>query len=159
MTIRTVLPTLLAIALALVAATVTMSGAQAGPTARMAHVERGPVPAKFLRAALTGKKTGRIRSAAPWECIPPALKAVLGEVAQKFGPVTVNSSHRSKARNKRVGGKSRSFHLKCQAVDFKVHSRKRGLSKFLRNHKLVGGWKRYARTGHYHIDTGPKRTW
>ena len=61
-------------------------------------------------------------------------------------------------RNRMVGGKKRSYHLKCQAVDFRVKGNNRGLSRFLRSHPSVGGFKRYA-SGFYHIDTGPRRTW
>ena len=95
---------------------------------------------------------------APWECVPPRLKSVLAEVTKRWGPVTVNSTHRSQSRNRLVGGKPRSYHLKCQAVDFRVRGSTKGLARWLSRHPNVGGWKRYA-SGYFHIDTGPKRTW
>ena len=131
---------------------------RARPTARMAKVDRGPVEPKLIKAAYTAKKNGRLLSRAPFECIPDELKAVLGQVAERWGTVVVNSSHRSKAHNRRVGGKSRSFHLKCEAADFSVAGSHKGLVAFLRKHPLVGGYKRYP-AGHFHIDVGPKRSW
>lgn len=131
---------------------------RARPTRRMAKVDRGPVEPKLIKAAYTAKKNGRLLSRAPFECIPDELKAVLGQVAARWGTVVVNSSHRSKAHNRRVGGKSRSFHLKCEAADFSVAGSHKGLVAFLRKHPLVGGYKRYP-AGHFHIDVGPKRSW
>ena len=126
--------------------------------AKMAKVARGPVEPKLIKAAYQAKKSGKLLSRAPFKCIPDELKAVLGQVAERWGTVVVNSSHRSKAHNRRVGGKSRSFHLRCEAADFSVRGSHKGLVAFLRSHPLVGGYKRY-RAGHFHIDVGPKRTW
>ncbi|MEM9999645.1 MAG: D-Ala-D-Ala carboxypeptidase family metallohydrolase [Pseudomonadota bacterium] len=100
----------------------------------------------------------RIHYNAPSKCLPAKLKRVLVSVAKKFGPVTVNSTYRSPAQNRKVGGRKSSWHLKCAAVDFRVHGSTRGLLAFLRDHRDVGGYKRY-RSGFFHIDTGPKRTW
>ena len=128
------------------------------PAKRMVHVDRGPVEPALIKAAFAAKESGRLRADAPWECIPPELKAVLGQIAERWGTVTINSSHRSVAHNRKVGGKPRSFHLKCQAADFSVQGSHKGLVAFLKAHPLVGGYKRY-RAGHFHIDTGPRRTW
>lgn len=100
----------------------------------------------------------RIHYNAPSNCVPSRLKAVLKEVAKKYGPITVNSTVRSPSRNRKIGGKRGSLHLKCAAIDFRVHAPTKGLISFLRKHKYVGGYKRY-KSGFYHIDTGPKRTW
>jgi uncharacterized protein YcbK (DUF882 family) len=108
-----------------------------------------------LAAVPTGK---RIKWAAPANCVPASLKAVLNAVAAKYGPITVNSTARSKARNRAVGGRGRSLHLGCRAVDFRVHGKSAGLMAFLAANKNVGGLKRYA-SGFYHIDNGPRRTW
>lgn len=95
---------------------------------------------------------------APSSCVPGRLKAVLNRVAVKFGPITVNSSVRSTAKNRRVGGRKRSYHLSCQAVDFRLHGATRGLMGWLASQGDVGGLKRYP-SGFYHIDTGPRRSW
>lgn len=105
-----------------------------------------------------GAKAGRLRINAAWKCVPPRLKKVINQIRVKYGPVTINSTHRTRRHNRMVGGKRRSYHLRCQAVDFRVHANTRGLTRWLARHPLVGGYKRY-RSGFYHIDTGPKRTW
>ncbi|QKV20090.1 YcbK family protein [Oricola thermophila] len=103
-------------------------------------------------------KANRIHYNAPSKCVPERLKVVLKRVAEKYGPVTVNSTYRSPKHNRRVGGRKRSWHLKCAAVDFRVHAGTKGLLSFLRKQKEVGGYKRY-KSGFYHIDIGPRRTW
>lgn len=94
----------------------------------------------------------------PWRCVPGRLKNVIRTIAKKYGRVVVNSTHRSWAHNRRVGGKPRSYHLKCRAIDFNVYGNTRGLSRWLRRHPHVGGFKRY-KSGYFHIDDGPRRTW
>ena len=94
---------------------------------------------------------------APSKCVPGRLKSALKSVAAKYGPITVSSTFRSAAKNRKIGGKSKSWHLKCGAVDFRVHAKTAGLLKYLRANKNVGGYKRY-KSGFYHIDAGPKRT-
>ena len=61
-------------------------------------------------------------------------------------------------RNRKVGGKGKSMHLSCRAVDFRVHGSSRGLIQYLSAQKEVGGLNRYP-SGFYHIDNGPRRTW
>lgn len=95
---------------------------------------------------------------APSSCVPVRLKAVLNRVAVKFGPITVNSSVRSTGKNRKVGGRKRSYHLSCQAVDFRVHAGTKGMMGWLAGQRDVGGLHRYP-SGFYHIDTGPRRTW
>lgn len=104
-----------------------------------------------------GKSSG-ITLNAPWKCVPNKLKVVINQVSRKFGHVTINSTNRSRRKNRRVGGARRSWHIGCRAVDFRVRGRTRGLYRWLRNHPNVGGLKRY-RSGFYHIDIGPRRTW
>lgn len=110
------------------------------------------IPAKSTKA------TSRIKLNAPWRCVPNKLKTVIVQVSRKFGPVIVNSTRRSRGRNRRIGGAGKSWHIGCRAVDFRVKGRTRGLYKWLRRHPNVGGLKRY-RSGFYHIDIGPRRSW
>lgn len=100
----------------------------------------------------------RIHYNAPSECVPDRLKSALKSIAAQYGPITVNSTYRSPAKNRKIGGKKSSWHLKCAAIDFRVHGSTKGLLSFLSKNKNVGGYKRY-KSGFYHIDTGPKRTW
>jgi Peptidase M15 len=95
---------------------------------------------------------------APSKCIPGSLRSVLARVSAKFGPITVNSTYRSPGKNRKVGGRGKSMHLSCRAVDFRVHGSTRGLVGFLLAQSSVGGYNRYP-SGFYHIDNGPRRTW
>jgi uncharacterized protein YcbK (DUF882 family) len=91
-------------------------------------------------------------------CVPPKLKYVLHKVARKYGPVSVHSTHRWPLENWRKGGKPKSYHLTCRAVDFSVRGDSQGVIYYLRGSRYVGGYSRYPQ-GIYHIDTGPRRTW
>lgn len=95
---------------------------------------------------------------APARCVPGSLRAVLDRVSKRYGPITVNSTYRSPGKNRRVGGRGKSYHLSCRAVDFRVHGSSRGLIRFLAGQPGVGGLNRYP-SGFYHIDNGPRRTW
>lgn len=99
-----------------------------------------------------------IRPHARTDCVPDELKAVLQDVAARFGRITVNSTHRGHARNRRVGGVRHSLHLSCRAIDFRVHGPANGIVAYLRSRPEVGGLKRY-RNGVIHIDNGTPRTW
>lgn len=91
-------------------------------------------------------------------CVPRKLKRVLKRVARRYGPVTVHSTKRSWFENRRKGGARNSLHLKCQAVDFWVRGDPASVVAYLKSQPAVGGYKYYS-SGHYHIDTGPRRTW
>lgn len=91
-------------------------------------------------------------------CLPPKLRRVLKRVAQRYGPVTVHSTHRWWLENRRKGGARNSYHLKCKAVDFSVDGDPASVVAFLKSQRAVGGYKYYS-SGFYHIDTGPRRTW
>jgi len=91
-------------------------------------------------------------------CLNARLRSVIYEVASAYGPVTVNSTCRSRRHNSRVGGARHSHHLSGNAVDFRVRGNTRGVYAFLRSHASVGGLKHY-RSGFFHIDTGSRRTW
>ena len=98
------------------------------------------------------------QSDTPERCLPGDLMNVIYDVAEKFGEVQVLSTFRDPDRNRRVGGATRSYHLRCQAIDFRVVNRSPGLLEYLEKRAEVGGLKRYP-LGFYHIDTGPRRSW
>jgi len=99
-----------------------------------------------------------LRESTPTQCLPGDLKSVLADVAARFGPVSIESTHRSKGHNRRAGGARRSLHLSCRAVDFRVRTRTRGLMAYLASRPEVGGVKVY-RNGIIHIDNGERRRW
>ncbi len=99
-----------------------------------------------------------LRETAPTDCLPGELAAVVAEVAERFGPVSIESTHRSRGHNARAGGARRSLHLECRAVDFRVQARARDVVTYLRSRPTVGGLKVY-RTGIIHIDNGDRRSW
>ena len=93
-------------------------------------------------------------------CTPLSLKIAITKVAKKFGPVRVHSTHRWPLENKRKGGKSKSYHLTCQAVDFSVQGgSSQAVKSYLKSMWEVGGYSYYAGGNFYHIDSGPRRTW
>jgi uncharacterized protein YcbK (DUF882 family) len=109
-------------------------------------------------ASLVSHGTITLRATAPTNCVPGNLREVVASVAAKFGPVSVESTHRNRSRNWRAGGAPHSLHLACRAIDFRVQARGRGVMAYLRSHPQVGGLKMY-RNGIIHIDNGERRSW
>lgn len=139
--------------------------ADAVPRDRGAIIDVSPparAPAQFKRSsrkvpdAIVQKV--HFQEHTPDRCLPTELMNVIYDVAERFGEVQVLSTFRDPDRNRRVGGAPRSFHLRCQAIDFRVMGRSPGLLQYLESREDVGGLKRYP-LGFYHIDTGPRRTW
>ncbi len=122
------------------------------------YMARSPFDAMSEAQLASVPRGNRIHYNAPSKCVPARLKNALAEVSARFGPITVNSTVRSASANRKAGGRKKSYHLSCAAVDFRVHGSTKGLMTWLRKHPSVGGYKRYS-SGFYHIDTGPKRTW
>jgi Peptidase M15 len=91
-------------------------------------------------------------------CVPFRLRRALADVSRRFGPVTVHSTHRWPIENWLKGGKSKSYHLSCRAVDFSVPGDPAAVTAYLVSLSEVGGYSHYDQ-GFYHIDTGPRRTW
>jgi uncharacterized protein YcbK (DUF882 family) len=93
-------------------------------------------------------------------CLPGKLKRVLKDVSQQFGTVSVHSTKRRWLENRRKGGAKNSYHRRCEAIDFAVRGDHdpAAVIAFLKSKRAVGGYKYYP-GGHYHIDTGPRRTW
>jgi hypothetical protein len=129
--------------------------AKTGARKRYAALDTGAVIDTAPAKSLTG---GGVRWAASSSCLNGTLASVVGQVAASYGPVTVNSTCRSKARNRAVGGAHRSHHLTGNAVDFRVRGNARAVHAFLRSHGSLGGVKHYG-GGLFHVDTGPKRSW
>ncbi len=113
-------------------------------------------------AILSGGQERRHAVSITWNdtrwCVPWSLKRVLRRVSQTYGPVIVYSTHRWVGENRRKGGKPKSYHLRCRAVDFAVPGHRGSLIEYLKAQREVGGYSRYPQ-GFYHIDNGPRRTW
>jgi uncharacterized protein YcbK (DUF882 family) len=93
-------------------------------------------------------------------CVPTRLLLVATKAAKHFNSsAVVISAYRSPKHNRSVGGAKRSYHMRCQALDFGV----KGVSP----HRLIkyvatihkGGLGLYDRSSFIHIDTGPVRRW
>ncbi|HSP25576.1 MAG TPA: D-Ala-D-Ala carboxypeptidase family metallohydrolase [Saliniramus sp.] len=136
----------------------------AGDDEYAALVQPGPSlsgePKKTLGGFRNHIEAGAItlRRSTPTNCLPGNLKTVVADLANRFGTVSIQSTHRSPQRNRRAGGARRSLHLECRAIDFRVKARGREVMTFLREHKAVGGLKMY-RNGIIHIDNGERRSW
>lgn len=91
-------------------------------------------------------------------CLDSGLKAIIYDVAANYGPVTVNSTCRSRGHNADVGGAPKSKHLSGDAVDFRVHGNISAVYAYLQSNGGVGGLKHYG-GGLFHIDNGERRSW
>jgi hypothetical protein len=122
---------------------------------RVASLGAG-APVSTARRPTTSLTGGGIAWRASSACLAGNLRGVISAVATSYGSVTVNSTCRSRAHNRRVGGASRSWHLTGNAADFRVHGASvRSVLAFLRG--MVGGVKHYG-GGLFHIDNGPRRS-
>ncbi|MEO1650920.1 MAG: D-Ala-D-Ala carboxypeptidase family metallohydrolase [Pseudomonadota bacterium] len=105
--------------------------------------------------ASSGRRGGVIWAASA-SCLAGNLRAIVYRLAKRVGKVRVNSTCRSRARNRRVGGASRSWHLTGNAMDLRVFGNIGLAAQILRS--AAGGYKHYG-GGLFHIDNGPRRTW
>ena len=124
-------------------------------TASLGTTKSDADPVERPRRSLSG---GSVNWIADRGCLNGTLRTIIGSLASNFGPVTVNSTCRSKSHNARVGGAPRSMHLGGDAVDFRIHSNVSAAYASLRSNGSVGGLKHYG-GGLFHVDTGDRRSW
>jgi uncharacterized protein YcbK (DUF882 family) len=78
-------------------------------------------------------------------------------------PITIVSSYRSPAYNKKVGGARFSMHLQFKAIDFKVYGYNDAEYKRLADTIMSGEFGEIGGVGVYssfiHVDCGKKRYW
>ncbi len=125
---------------------------------KVASLQPASAPAKSkprIKQSVTGG-SARVQWVASSRCLAGRLKAAIHYVARNFGRVRVNSTCRSRSRNRRVGGARRSWHLGGRAADIRVFGNVRAAARYLR--RIAGGYKHYG-GGLFHIDTGPRRNW
>jgi uncharacterized protein YcbK (DUF882 family) len=90
-------------------------------------------------------------------CLPGDVRAMLSEVARRFGSVTIISSHRAHAV---IAGSGReSYHASCRAVDFRVSDKWAAWRWIDSNWNGGAGIYANSRHSHIHIDNGPHRRW
>lgn len=94
----------------------------------------------------------------PLACLPAPVRRALNDVAMRFGPILVRSTHRGNGRFVRTNDWRGSYHRDCRAADFRVSGNGAAVIAFLRARAELGGVKRY-RNGLIHIDDGPRRSW
>lgn len=94
----------------------------------------------------------------PLSCLPAPVRRALNDVALRFGPVLVRSTHRGNGSFVRTDAWRGSYHRDCRAADFRVSGNPAAVLAFLRARHELGGVKRY-RNGLFHIDNGPRRSW
>lgn len=139
--------------------TLNLSNNRAAP----APAPQAAPQARVLGKATPGEAAGLVDKVhfqphTPERCLPHDLLDVIYDVAERFGEVQILSTFRDPERNRRVGGAEQSFHLSCQAIDFRVSGKTAGLLSYLEGREEVGGLKRYP-MGYFHIDNGPRRSW
>lgn len=132
---------------------VTASLVQPAPPARP------PVVAAPPDAARSSLKTS---ASASTDCLPPALRAVLADVAARFGEVTVVSTHQLNTVNHSAGSIREKLHHDCKAVDIRPdRNRIDEVKAYLRARPEIGGVESY-RNGVVHMDvagTAAARAW
>jgi hypothetical protein len=91
-------------------------------------------------------------------CVPTELRRTLDEIEDRFGPVTVVSTHRPGA--KIAGSGRRSKHADCRAIDFNPPRGTCGAVAAWLKANHPGGVGTYGcGMSHIHIDVGGKARW
>ena len=86
------------------------------------------------------------------DCLPAELRAVIADLAARFGDVSVVSTHQLNTVNHSAGSIREKLHQDCKAVD--IRADRGGLDEikaYLRTRREVGGLESY-RNGIIHID-------
>jgi len=138
---------------------VTASLAQPVPPVRppIATPPQAAAPAATAPAAvapLVAAPKGLIKAdaTASTDCLPVALRAVLADVAARFGEVTVVSTHQLNTGNHSAGSIREKLHTDCRAVDVRPdRTRIDEIKAYLRTRPEINGVESY-RNGVVHMD-------
>jgi hypothetical protein len=94
----------------------------------------------------------KVGATAPTECLPGELRALLADVAARFGDIAVVSTHKLNTGNHSSGSIREKLHHACNAVDFRPdRDRVDEVKKYLRSRPEIGGVESY-RNGVVHMD-------
>jgi hypothetical protein len=86
------------------------------------------------------------------DCLSVALRAVLADVASRFGEVTVVSTHQLNTGNHSAGSIREKLHTDCRAVDVRPdRTRIDEIKAYLRTRPEINGVESY-RNGVVHMD-------
>jgi hypothetical protein len=111
------------------------------------------------RPAQTGSSEKLVNVKAPanasLDCVPSELRKVVADVAARFGPVTVLSTHRLNTVNHAMGSVRHKLHTACRAVDFRVEGSAAKVTAYLRSRSELAGVESY-RDGVIHIDASER---
>jgi hypothetical protein len=122
---------------------VTASLSPAAPPSRPAA---SPAPQSSIGGAV------KTDAAAATDCLPDPLRAVLADVAARFGGVAVVSTHKLNTTNHSAGSIRATLHHDCKAVDIRPdRTRIEEIKTYLRTRREVNGIESY-RNGIIHID-------
>lgn len=116
--------------------------------------QRSPTTPTLGEAA--GRGSVRSDASASTECLPAEFKALLQDVAARFGKVTVVATNGAQTDNHSRGSVRNGLHLSCRAVDFRVEGDIRAVLGYLRTRPEVNGLNSF-RTNLIHIDHAERR--
>ena len=79
-------------------------------------------------------------------------------------PISVISGYRSEATNRMLAKKNagvarNSYHIRGQAIDFRIEGVETSVIRDMGIRLRVGGVGFYKKSNFVHLDTGPKRHW
>jgi uncharacterized protein YcbK (DUF882 family) len=138
----------------------TETEAKANPS-----LAEGPIATASLAPALPMQPSGtgglqgavtrgalKTSAAAPTECLPNELRAVLADVAARFGTITVVSTHQLTTGNHSAGSIREKLHHDCKAVDIRPErGRIDEIKRYLSGRREIVGVESY-RNGIIHMD-------
>jgi hypothetical protein len=107
-------------------------------------------PAPALSPSVEREAAAEVKGA-PTDCLPRELRAVLADVAARFGPVTTVSTVHLHTDNHSPGSTREKLHHACKAVDFRVRASAYEVMDYLRARPEIAGINAY-RNGVIHID-------
>jgi hypothetical protein len=109
-------------------------------------------PAAVAPSGAAPKGLIKADATASTDCLPVALRAVLADVASRFGEVTVVSTHQLNTGNHSAGSIREKLHTECRAVDVRPdRTRIDEIKVYLRTRPEINGVESY-RNGVVHMD-------